>query len=296
MRRCAWRRATIGSLSMNCIVLETVGDGDCGLDVLNMIIGGERRLEARQALRQEMAKFLLKHVGNRALIAMLHDLGEISKHLGRFELESEAAKLLEDSHGDGRGDGAALAHGDGAAAAGPSGVADRTFTAEEVVAVKWKCRLHKASPEGVQRILVALPDNIIKHALQEYEHREAPKPPARGLPCLLLSRDCKVPQKVQAAEHFLEFCKTMYGAHRGDGVQQLDPKTRGNIQEWQSAARLVCSLHKIACGLRETLPPQKRLCQHFEDVPARNQDSLPEQDQAIRGGGPRHTRRCSSRR
>ena len=52
--------------SMNRIVLETVGDGDCGLDVLNMIIGGERRLEARQALRQEMAKFLLKHVGNRA--------------------------------------------------------------------------------------------------------------------------------------------------------------------------------------------------------------------------------------
>ena len=71
---------------MNRIVLETVGDGDCGLDVLNMIIGGERRLEARQALREEMAKFLLKHVGNRALIAMLHDLGEISKHLGRFEL------------------------------------------------------------------------------------------------------------------------------------------------------------------------------------------------------------------
>ena len=49
---------------MNRIVLETVGDGDCGLDVLNMIIGGERRLEARQALRQEMAEFLLKHVGN----------------------------------------------------------------------------------------------------------------------------------------------------------------------------------------------------------------------------------------
>ena len=67
---------------MDRIVLETVADGDCGLDVLNMMTGSERRLEVREALRQEIAGFLLKHVGDRALIAMLRDLGELDITLG----------------------------------------------------------------------------------------------------------------------------------------------------------------------------------------------------------------------
>ena len=74
--------------SVDRIVLETVDDGDCGLDVLNMMAGSERRLESREELRNEIARFLLKHAGNRALIAMLRDLGELSHHLGRFELEA----------------------------------------------------------------------------------------------------------------------------------------------------------------------------------------------------------------
>jgi len=210
--------------SVDRILLETVADGDCGADVLNMMTGLERRLEVRDALRHEMAGFLLKHVGNRALVAMLRDLGEVGVHLGRVELETEAAKLLEDSHGTHHGDGDARVHGDrdDGAAAGPSAVADRIFSAEEVNAVKWKCQLYKTSPESVQRILSALPYNMIQQTLEEYKRRAAPQPPKRHIP-FLVSRDCKIAQRQQAAEHFLQFCAAKYGTDRGDGVQRFDP-------------------------------------------------------------------------
>ena len=178
-------------------MLETVDDGDCGVDVLNLIVGVERQLEVREALRLELAGFLLKHVGNRALIAMLFDLGEVAVHLGRVELETEAAKLLNTTHhthhGDGRGDalvhgehdthhgeddGVALAHGDGAPC-GPSAVVDRIFSVEEVNAVKWKCQLYKSSPECVQRLLSALPVSIIEYVVQEHQHQDAPQQPKR---------------------------------------------------------------------------------------------------------------------
>ncbi len=55
-----------------------------------------------------MAAFALKHVGNRAFIAMLHGVGELTTHLGLFELGSAGAELvvsaaLEEHHGDGGG-------------------------------------------------------------------------------------------------------------------------------------------------------------------------------------------------
>jgi hypothetical protein len=232
--------------SVDRILLETVADGDCGVDVLNMMTGLERRLEVRDALRHEMAGFLLKHVGNRALVAMLRDLGEVGVHLGRVELETEAAKLLEDSHGThhgdgdarvhgehgGDGDGGALAHDDGAAA-GPSAVADRIFSGDEVNAVKWKCQLYKSSPESVQRILSALPYNMIQQTLGEDKRRAAPQPPKRHIP-FLVSRDRKIEQRQQAGEHFLQFCEATYGTDRGDGARKLDP------QKWSYSRTTKC--------------------------------------------------------
>ena len=79
--------------SKDRIVLETVSDGDCGVDVLNLMLGSERRVEARDALRLEMAEFLFRNVGNRALIAMLYDLGELLEHRGRFELATELSLI-----------------------------------------------------------------------------------------------------------------------------------------------------------------------------------------------------------
>ena len=69
----------------------------------------------RDTLRTELAAFALKHIGNRAFVAMLFSLGELTSHLGLFELDSAGAELLaagaelvvgaakESHHGDGGG-------------------------------------------------------------------------------------------------------------------------------------------------------------------------------------------------
>ena len=105
-------------LSLGLHIVQTVVDGDCGLDTMCLMLGWKRCKQNRDSLRSEMAAFALKHVGNRAFIAMLHSVGELTTHLGLFELASAGAALvvggsvelamssaLEEHHGDG---GAAL--------------------------------------------------------------------------------------------------------------------------------------------------------------------------------------------
>ena len=55
-------------LSMSVIILQTIADGSCGLDVMCLMLGLKREKEVRQALRWELGAFVLRHVGNRALI------------------------------------------------------------------------------------------------------------------------------------------------------------------------------------------------------------------------------------
>ena len=68
---------------------------EIGLDVMCLMLGMKRSKENRLLIRSEMARFALKHVGNRAFIAMLHTVGELTDHLGLFGLESSGVNLLE---------------------------------------------------------------------------------------------------------------------------------------------------------------------------------------------------------
>ena len=52
----------------------------------------------RDTLRCELCAFALEHVGNRALVACLHGLGEFKANLGFFDLESSAELLLARLH------------------------------------------------------------------------------------------------------------------------------------------------------------------------------------------------------
>ena len=111
-----------------------------------------RRYRDRLSIRLQLAEFLLKHATNRALIACMYMLGEVSSHLGLFELEAAGSSLFVDN-GGGADD---PSHGDGAAPpSGPPAV--RSVGTEEIFAVKWKCGLHKASDEHACAILGALP-------------------------------------------------------------------------------------------------------------------------------------------
>ena len=126
-------------------------------------------------LRTAMAGFALNHIGNRAFIAMLHTVGELTTHLGLFELDSTGAELVvgvgaelvvgaaqESHHGDG---GAPLVN------AGTPEATQRNFSDEEIRAVTWKCRLQKASLEYAHGLLNNLPNKCNEQMVQGYTNR-----------------------------------------------------------------------------------------------------------------------------
>jgi len=181
-------------LSVDRIVIETIADGNCGLDVMCLMLGLRREAQVRQSLRIDMGAFLLAHIGNRAMISSMYLLGEVDRHIGLFELEAAGAILLAGEVGHDHTD--AESHGDGG-----EGVA-RSFSDEECLAVRWKCRLDKASPEAVINVLRALPEWCIEQTTQEYQDRGSlAKPVATS--AFILSRDTLVRTKILAAKQFL---------------------------------------------------------------------------------------------
>ena len=75
-------------------IVKTVADGDCGLDVMCLMLGWRRCKQNRDLLRNELCAFALMHIANRAFVAMLHEVGELREHLGLFELDSAGKALL----------------------------------------------------------------------------------------------------------------------------------------------------------------------------------------------------------
>ena len=58
-------------LSMNKVVKRTDGVGDCGIDTLCMMAGVPISVASRTEIRHNLADFVSKHRGNRALIRAL---------------------------------------------------------------------------------------------------------------------------------------------------------------------------------------------------------------------------------
>ena len=69
-------------------VLKTVADGDCGIDVMCLMLGWLRTSTNRAILRHERGESALKHIANRAPIIMLYQAGELATHLGDFDIGS----------------------------------------------------------------------------------------------------------------------------------------------------------------------------------------------------------------
>ena len=126
-------------LSVKRHVISTIADGNCGLDAMCIMLGLQRTAMACEALRLDIALFVLKHNANRALISALYHLQEVSRHMGHFELEHAAIPLFPDEtiRGDGDDDSSIGAQNDAIA------VPAREYTQEEVEAIIWKCNLQK---------------------------------------------------------------------------------------------------------------------------------------------------------
>lgn len=186
-------------LSLGRIVIPTVADGDCGLDVQCLMLGAMRHKALRDSLRCELAAFALAHMGNRALIASLYRLVEVKEHLGLYELAAAGEQLLMDDvpsdnvpRGNERND-------------------VRTFSDDQISAAKWKCGLHKASSEAIVDVLRALPDSIIEATVNEFKNRSAPGPSSPQRPAILLSRDALLKTKLKAGEAFFQFIQEREG-------------------------------------------------------------------------------------
>ena len=201
-------------LSLSRVVIETIADGNCGIDVMCFMLGLPRQTEVRRGLRWDIGAFVLEHLGNRALIAALWTLGEIGEHVGLFELKAAGANLLSDvpRHGG----GSSSSHIDGSAGAGPEPA--RVFTDEEVSALKWKCRLQKASPEAVLGVLRALPAWVIEETTLAFQQRPSPEQiktdnlkRVEQADAILLCRDQPQRHKRAAAKAFLDYCETREG-------------------------------------------------------------------------------------
>ena len=134
-------------LSFSLTVTATTTDGNCAFDVMCMMLDWDRTEQNRKLLRSELSVFALKHIGNRAFVAMLSKVGEVNMHLGLFELESAGMSLLED--------GVQVTLPD---CPQPTvGAAKPEFTDDEIQALRWKCRIPKEPVEFVIDMLMRLP-------------------------------------------------------------------------------------------------------------------------------------------
>ena len=147
--------------SLGLHLLHTVADGDCGIDVCNMILGWERTQANRQIVRNRLCECAYNGRANRAFIWLMHVSGEITRHDGVQNLSDSFEDLLQTHdnpaafaghHGDGVGivavkhndSGLLNHHGSGVPAVPqPGDCPAREVTDEEFEAFKWKCSLHK---------------------------------------------------------------------------------------------------------------------------------------------------------
>ena len=83
------------SMFHNIGIVQTVTDGDCGIDAMCLILGWSRTLDNRKSIRRTLVKFCAKHQGNRALIAMLASCGELSTSLGYHDLITSGRELFQ---------------------------------------------------------------------------------------------------------------------------------------------------------------------------------------------------------
>ena len=211
-------------LSLSLHVAKTVTDGDCGLDVMCLMLAWKRCKQNRDLLRNELATFALKHKANRAFVAILHALGELTTHLGLYELDSAGAALFADD----------VHHGDGAVppespVVPQSLVASEChFSDEDIRAMRWKCRLQKSPPEFIIDMLRRLPENCIRQTTETFLAREIAETKKSNTVAntFLLSRDARLDAKMKAVQSFLSSCQEKHGTL---DPTQIDLLRRGRI-------------------------------------------------------------------
>ena len=76
-------------------LLQTVADGDCGIDLCTVMLDWERTAANRQKVRDRLWEVAFKSMGNRAFVYLMYNSGEITDHMGLHDLENSFCDLLE---------------------------------------------------------------------------------------------------------------------------------------------------------------------------------------------------------
>ena len=150
---------------------------------------------------------------------MLYSLGDMTEHLGQWELLSSGAMLF-DSPMEQRV--LAIHHGHGVGFDVPAEIAHspaREYSPVEVRAMVWKCRMHKSSPESIQSLLQKLPEECINEMVERFRERQvagaSTSAPNRSY--FIIRRGALNSHKIKAVQQFLDWTKATY-AEAKDGA------------------------------------------------------------------------------
>ena len=153
-------------------VQETIADGDCGLDVMCLMLGLERKAEARDCLRQELSSWLLEHAADEQLQTSFGWLGEDPEPMLEPAVAAASEPVVEIA--------AALA----VVTAGKSsddhpgrlGNAQQQAgepSKEDLEALEWACGLKGIDAETVRAVHKSLEGWVVKEQLEKYQQFKA---------------------------------------------------------------------------------------------------------------------------
>ena len=197
--------------------LKTVADGDCGLDVMCLIMGVERTLQERTALREELSDYLISRLNQPWMIDILivtqeldpddvklarsegivyDDCGVFEHELMPEAFETAVAAIVRD-------DGCELEH----------------VSEEAMDAVRWASKLNDDC--GVLDLVRALPKQIVQEQIRLWNASKTAVAVSSRPKCkLVVGSHPTLAHRHAVAKRFQHFCETL-------GLQTEDRLPRG---------------------------------------------------------------------
>ena len=265
-------------------VLPSVCDGDCGADVMTMMLGIPQSFEARKQLRVEISDYLLDRAGELWMLELLvaaQELEQKDVELCRSRLTPASPPPLPPP----REAEAVVADTPAVAAAPAAPDADDAPAAvddETMAALRWASNLHHDA--GVLALARNLPPEIVAEQVVLYRGRDdAPAVADKHAPAkkIQLTKIRTHHQRMSVARRLHAYClahkiqvdkRMPYGAMRTfitDNIAWATtrPPAGRNIRQWyalwrSSPSNLEAAVAEADHHAIRTKPPQKSTIQH----------------------------------
>ena len=183
--------------SLGIATLPTVMDGDCGLDVMNMMLAQPSTFDSRKQLRIELSDYLISRIGEPWMLELMVACQELES----TDLAAASTHIFVPS-------GAVAPP---AVAAAPA-VADKpeetfeTVPQETFEAIRWASNLQDAA--NVLSLCRSLPGEIIQEQLRLYRNREA-QPAVADIPQpIVIDHKTRYHERMLVAARFHKYCKS----------------------------------------------------------------------------------------